>query len=151
MYAQERMTGTTSEANYLFWTGDPSKLQIALEYLRRMVSRLLNLKKKGNTTPEMDMAVSNLVEEINVLIGKERFDADNFAFNPNAPDDYIAGIQSTTLGEIFPEEANATDSPLYELGFNDDLRIGTARLGTKDKPRPTSAESNIGGVSASFA
>ena len=145
MYAQERMTGTTSEANYLFWTGDPSKLQIALEYLRRMVSRLLNLKKKGNTTPEMDMAVSNLVEEINVLIGKERFDADNFAFNPNAPDDYIAGIQSTTLGEIFPEESNATDSPLYELGFNDDLRIGTAKLGTKKKPRPTSAESNIGG------
>jgi hypothetical protein len=145
MYAQERMTGTTSEANYIFWTGDPSKLQIALEYLRRMVSRLLNLKKKGNTTPEMDMAVSNLVEEINVLIGMERFGTGNFAFNPNAPDDYIAGIQNTTLGEIFPEEANATDSPLYELGFNDDLRIGTARLGTKDKPRPTSAESNIGG------
>jgi len=145
MYAQERMTGTTSEANYLFWTGDPSKLQIALEYLRRMVSRLLNLKKKGNTTPEMDMAISNLIEEINVLIGMERFGAGNFAFNPNAPDDYIAGIQSTTLGEIFPEEANATDSPLYELGFNDDLRIGTAKLGTKKKPRPTSAESNIGG------
>ena len=59
MYAQDRMTGTTSEANYEFWTGDPTKLQIVLEYLRRMVSRLLKLKKKGLTTPEMDMAISN--------------------------------------------------------------------------------------------
>jgi hypothetical protein len=111
MYAQDRMTGTTSEANYEFWTGDPTKLQIVLEYLRRMVSRLLKLKKKGLTTPEMDMAISNLVEEINVLMGRDRFTAGNLVFDPNSPDDYITGLQKTTLGEVFPEDTPELEDP----------------------------------------
>lgn len=111
MYAQDRMTGTTSEANYEFWTGDPTKLQIVLEYLRRMVSRLLKLKKKGLTTPEMDMAISNLVEEINVLMGRDRFTAGNLVFDPNSPDDYITGLQNTTLGEVFPEDTPELEDP----------------------------------------
>ena len=42
----------------------------------------------------------------------------------------------------------ADDNELFDLGFRDDLRVGTAKLGTEAKPRETPQNSNVGGILA---
>ena len=42
----------------------------------------------------------------------------------------------------------ADDEELFDLGFRDDLRVGTAKLGTDAVPKETPQNSNIGGVLA---
>tara|TARA_R100001015_G_C4635334_1_gene204721 strand:- start:4307 stop:16507 length:12201 start_codon:yes stop_codon:yes gene_type:complete len=42
----------------------------------------------------------------------------------------------------------ADDNELFDLGFRDDLRVGTAKLGTDAVPKETPQNSNIGGVLA---
>ena len=106
MYAQNKMRGTTSEANWAFWTKNPTNLQIVMEYFRRMISNLMRMKAMNRGSSELDMAVANLVEEIHTLKGGDRLSPNSFAFNPNTPDDNWGEVQSTSLGELFPEDAD---------------------------------------------
>lgn len=90
--------------------------------------------------------------------GGERLPASVYAFNPDAPDEVISqlmggaplesdlgymGIDPPETGALYPYPLYL-DTPLYDIGFDDEARVGTAKLGTVKNPIDTPQTSNIG-------
>ena len=156
--AQRAMRGVTSEESFHFWKENPNLFKQLMHYLGALVTRLKALRAQNRYSPELSLAISNLVEELHVMRGGERLPASVYAFNPDAPDEVISqlmggaplesdlgymGIDPPETGALYPYPLYL-DTPLYDIGFDDEARVGTAKLGTVKNPIDTPQTSNIG-------
>jgi hypothetical protein len=156
-------SGFTTEQDWAFYRTNPSLMKIMFRYVSGYFRRMAEMRKfqkelnNGEGNRFMDSAINSLIHELRSIKAGYRTQESSIAFDPTRPDQGLAVLadkmEEGLTGD--PEEfLSRTQSLQASIALpadyvakvseeHDALRVGTAKIGTKVKPKETTQESNI--------
>lgn len=163
MRMEKLTSGYTTEQDWAFYRTNPSTMKILFRYVSGYFRRMAEMRRfasdldNGSPNRFMDSAVNKLIHELRSIKAGYRLQESSIAFDPTRPDQGLAVLADKMEEGLTsdPEDfLNRTDGLQAAIALPKDYmakvseeydaaRVGTAKIGTKKKPRETTQVSNI--------